>query len=64
VSIGELEVNAEVFEWTENNEAGPMTVKLWRSEEIPGRIVRQEMMTESSSTKTVEQISELDLKGK
>lgn len=64
VSIGELEVNAEVFEWTENNEAGPMTVKLWRSEEIPGRIVRQEMLTESSSTKTFEQISELDLKGK
>jgi len=64
VMIGDLEVKAEVFEWTENNEAGPMTVKLWRSEEIPGRIVRQEMMTESSSTKTVEQISELDLKGK
>lgn len=64
VSIGELEVTAEVFEWTENNEAGPMTVKLWRSEEIPGRIVRQEMLTESSSTKTFEQISELDLKGK
>jgi len=64
VMIGDLEVKAEVFEWTENNEAGPMTVKLWRSEDIPGRIVRQEMMTESSSTKTFEQISELDLKGK
>ncbi|MFN7737264.1 MAG: hypothetical protein ACK5O8_14185 [Pirellula sp.] len=63
VTIGDLEVKAEVFEWTENNEAGPMTVKLWRSEEIPGRIVRQEMMTESSSTKTLEQISELTLKG-
>lgn len=64
VSIGELEVTAEVFEWTENNEAGPMTVKLWRSEDVPGRIVRQEMLTESSSTKTIEQISDIDWKGK
>ncbi|MBM3964783.1 MAG: hypothetical protein FJ308_06905 [Planctomycetes bacterium] len=63
VSIGEVEVTAEVYEWTENNEAGQMTVKLWRSEEIPGRIVRQEMLTESSSTRTIEQIGELDLKG-
>ena len=63
VMIGDLEVKSEVFEWTENNEAGPMTVKLWRSEEVPGRIVRQEMLTESSSTKTIEQISEIDTKG-
>ena len=45
----------------ENNEAGPMTVKLWRSIEIPGRIVRQELVTESSSTRTVEVVDTLDL---
>jgi len=50
---------AEVFEWIESNEAGPMTVKLWRSNEVPGRIVRQEMLIESSQTKTVEEVREV-----
>jgi hypothetical protein len=50
-------VTAELFEWSESNETGPMTVKLWRSNEVPGRIVRQEMLIESSQTKTIEKLT-------
>jgi hypothetical protein len=50
-------VTAELFEWSESNETGPMTVKLWRSNEVPGRIVRQEMLIESSQTKTIEELT-------
>jgi hypothetical protein len=63
VAIADREFEAELFEWTENNEAGPMKIKLWRSIDVPGRIVRQEMLTESSNTKTLEVISQLDLEG-
>jgi len=61
VRINGTEVKAKVFEWEENNEAGAMTVKLWQSNSIPGKIVRQEMFTKSSETKTVEEVTELDL---
>ena len=50
-------VKAELFEWTESNETGPMTVKLWRSDQVPGRIVRQEMLIEASQTKTIEELT-------
>jgi hypothetical protein len=36
-----------------------MSVKLWRSDQVPGRIVRQEMLIESSQTKTVEELLEV-----
>lgn len=37
------EYQAQVFTWEERNETGPMVVKLWRSNEIPGRMIRQEI---------------------
>src|SRR5262245_23885974 len=37
------EFKAEVFTWQESTERGSMTVKLWRSDEIPGRMLRQEI---------------------
>lgn len=52
-------VTVDAYEWTESNETGPMTVKLWRSDQVPGRIVRQEMLIESSQTKTVEELLEV-----
>jgi hypothetical protein len=36
-----------------------MQVKLWRSNDIPGRIARQEMLIEASQTKTIEEIREV-----
>jgi hypothetical protein len=37
------EYQTELFTWDERNEAGPMTVKLWRTDDIPGRMLRQEI---------------------
>ena len=62
-TIGERQIRAEVYEWEEMNEAGPMTVKLWRSLEVPGKIIHQEMVTKSSNTKISEQVIEMDLSG-
>ena len=61
VLVHGTQVDAKVYEWEENNEAGAMTVKLWQSNSIPGKIVRQEMFTKSSETKTTEEIIELVL---
>jgi hypothetical protein len=35
--------NTQLFTWDERNETGPMKVKLWRSDDIPGRMLRQEI---------------------
>jgi hypothetical protein len=37
------EYQAQLFTWDEVNEAGPMAVKLWRSNDVPGRMLRQEI---------------------
>lgn len=34
---------ARLFVWEERNESGPMTVKHWRSDQVPGRMLRQEI---------------------
>src|SRR5262249_55661852 len=36
-------VRAKVFEWTDRVESGVMPITVWLSDEVPGRIVRQEM---------------------
>jgi hypothetical protein len=51
---------ADVYEWTESNETGPMKIKLWRSDEVPGRIYRQEMLIESSQTTTTEVLRQVE----
>ncbi len=61
IKIGNLDFNTKVFEWEESNETGPMTVKLWRSDEIPGKIVRQELFTKSTETKSSEEVIEHNL---
>lgn len=52
-------IETDVYEWRENNEAGPMTVKVWHSAEVPGRIARQELLTLSSQTAVKEEIVSL-----
>lgn len=56
LTVDGREIKADVYEWQESNETGPMDVKLWRSIDVPGRIVRQEMNTLSSQTKTIEAV--------
>ena len=50
------EYQTELFTWDERNEAGPMTVTLWRSEGVPGRTLRQEVKgrTQVSAEEIVE----------
>lgn len=53
---GGREYKTQLFTWEEVNEAGPMTVKLWRSDDIPGRTLRQEITgrTQTSVEEVVE----------
>jgi len=52
---------AEIFSWNEVNEAGPMAVKLWRSDDIPGRILRQEI--NGRNHESVEEVVEIHQPG-
>ena len=61
ITVGNHQFNSRIFEWEENNETGPMTVKLWQSDEIPGKIVRQELFTKSTETKSLEEVIEHNL---
>ena len=61
VKIGKLDFQATIYEWEESSEAGPTSVKLWRSDEIPGKLLRQEMFTKSSETTSIEEVTEINL---
>lgn len=52
------QIHAEVYEWNEVNETGPMTVRVWFSQEVPGRIVRQEMLTLGTETGSTEELTD------
>lgn len=52
-----------LYQWEEVNEAGPMTVKLWRSNEVPGRTVREETLIQSDGSTSVSFISEVQIPG-
>lgn len=51
------EFKAQVFTWDEVNETGPMTVKLWRSDDIPGRMLRQEIS--GRNHRSIEEVVEI-----
>jgi hypothetical protein len=51
----------KVYSWTESNEAGPMPVKVWYSDLFPGRLVRQETITESTQTKRTEEVKSIEI---
>jgi hypothetical protein len=51
------EFKAEVFTWQEFSERGQMTIKLWRSDEIPGRMLRQDI--EGPMHHSVEEVVEI-----
>jgi hypothetical protein len=52
------EFQTQLFTWDERNEAGPMAVKYWRSDDVPGRMIRQEISgrTQTSVEEVVEMI--------
>lgn len=52
----------DVFEFTNPTDgAGPMAVKVWWSDDMPGRVVQQTMAIAGSGTKTREVVSKLTL---
>src|SRR5262245_31045791 len=51
------EFQARLFTWVERNEAGPMNVKHWRSDAIPGRMLRQEIS--GRTQKSIEEVVEI-----
>lgn len=61
IKVGEREFNATIFEWTESSEAGPSSVKLWRSDEMPGRFIRQELITKGIETTSLEEVTEVEI---
>lgn len=54
---------AVVYAWTDSTEAGPLDVKVWLCDEIPGRIVRQEMRQAGLKNTTVDEVTELTVPG-
>lgn len=55
--VGGREFKTQVFAWEERNETGPMAVKLWRSDDVPGRMLRQEI--EGHQHHSVEEVVEI-----
>lgn len=57
LKIGPQEFLAEVFTWQEVNETGPMQVTYWRHDQVPGRMVRQEI--HGPNHDSVEQVTQM-----
>ena len=51
------EYMAQRFTWDEVNEAGPMRVTLWRSDDVPGSMLRQEI--HGSMHESIEEVVEI-----
>lgn len=61
-----LEVDGQKYEckkyvWTETNEAGPMEVTVWRSDNVPGRTVKEVSATQNVAESSSEQIIEVKI---
>jgi hypothetical protein len=52
---------ADVFEWVEVNEGGPMSVKLWRCDEIPGRTAKEESLVKDGAGRFLEEVTEINI---
>lgn len=56
IDIGDVRYNADVFEWQEANETGPMTVKLWRDPSVPGQTLREELNILGNGQTSIEEL--------
>lgn len=57
--VGPQEFLAEKFTWQEVNENGPMEVVYWRHDQVPGRMLRQEI--HGRNHHSVEQVTQFRL---
>lgn len=53
--------DAEVFTWTDHTEAGDSVAKIWRSKDMPGRMIKQTIEVAGIETKTKEEVIELSI---
>jgi hypothetical protein len=49
----------DVFTWIDQTESGPLEITLWRSDEMPGRIVKQTMILVRGDKTTTDTLIEL-----
>lgn len=56
IEVAGQKFEADVFEWEEANETGPMAVQIWRSNAVPGQSLREEMRTHSSGQVSTEEV--------
>jgi hypothetical protein len=55
------EYKAKVYEWMGSTESGPMPIKLWLSDDMPGRQVKSEFKMEKGTSTAVEEVIEVKL---
>jgi hypothetical protein len=60
-SVCGKEYSTKIYSWQEVNETGPMEVKVWRCDNVPGRTVREESLTISSQNKSLETVTEISI---
>lgn len=56
LAIEGRDYDAQIFEWIDTVEAGPMQVKVWRSEYFPGRVLRRETQVADKFGKQVNRV--------
>jgi hypothetical protein len=59
VTVCGKSVKARVFQWSDRSDVGEMQVRLWLSDEIPGRIVKQEIKVPATKSQTLEEVTEM-----
>ncbi|MCA9130036.1 MAG: hypothetical protein KDB22_23270 [Planctomycetales bacterium] len=59
IVIAGQEILADVFEWQEVNEAGPMQVKLWWSSSVPGKLLKEATLIERDGDTSSEEVTEI-----
>jgi len=59
IEVAGQKAEADVFEWEEANETGPMVVQIWRSNAVPGQSLREEMLTQSINQESKEEVIEV-----
>ena len=58
IEVAGRSIPATVYEWTESNESGPMNVRIWQSNEVPGRLAKQVNSTPNLKSTSEEEVVE------
>lgn len=61
IEIAGQTYQAKVYEWIESNETGPMNVRLLWADNFPGGKVYQEMLTQQTSMRSIEKITQAEI---